>query len=146
MARDAFTTRYRHGKKKRRETGTGLPARWGRAHGPTVGQPPQPLLAGFLAGSGSGLGSSLHLPVAGSFSLHSSVLTAPDVLPPQPLPAAGFCTSLALPAPGVVPPQPLPAACAPGTLTPPALIRPATPSPASSFFRSLVFMLPSLSE
>ena len=87
-------------------------------------------------------GSSKHLPVFSSFFLHSSVPTAPPLAPLQPLPA-GFCTSLALPVPGLAP-QPLPAACAPGTVTPPALIRPATPSPASSFFRSLLFIRSSL--
>ena len=73
--------------------------------------------------------------------LASSVaaLTALSLVPPQPLPAAVF-TSSVLPALGFVPLQPLPDACAPGMLMPPALISAATPRLARSFFMSLLFI------
>jgi hypothetical protein len=60
------------------------------------------------------------------------------LLPLEPLPAVGLACCSVLPAP-VLAPHPLPA-WAPGIVTPPMLIKPATPKPASNFFRSFFFM------
>jgi hypothetical protein len=64
-------------------------------------------------------------------SFFSSVLTAPDVLPLQPL-ASGFFFSTTLPA-SVLPLQP--AAAGPGTIRPAPVMSPAMLKPASTFFR-----------
>ena len=68
----------------------------------------------------------------------SSALTALPLLPLPPLPAGGLACCSVLPA-LVLAPHPLPA-WAPGTVTPPMLIKPATPNPASNFLRSFFFM------
>ena len=68
----------------------------------------------------------------------SSALTALPLLPLPPLPAGGLACCSVLPA-LVLAPHPLPA-WAPGTVTPPMLIKPATPKLASNFFRSFFFM------
>jgi hypothetical protein len=105
-------------------------------------QPLQPLLAGFFFSSSVSSGaasfafsSALFLTSSPAFSVACcwSALTAPALLAPQPLAAAGLVTS-ALPVLGFAP-QPLPAAWDPGK-TPPALIKLATPKLASNFFTS----------
>ena len=68
----------------------------------------------------------------------SSALTALPLLPLPPLTAGGLACCSVLPA-LVLAPHPLPA-WAPGIVTPPMLIKPATPKPASNFFRSFFFM------
>jgi len=63
--------------------------------------------------------------------------TASSLVPPQPLPAAGFSVPTAL---GFSAPQPL-ALALPGTDTPPPANRPTTPIPARIFLSSFASMV-----
>lgn len=99
-----------------------------------------PSSASFLPSSAS-CSTAFFVSSAVSLVSSSAALTALSVEPLQPLDAAAFFVS-ALPVP-VLPPQPLPVAC-PGKVTPPALIRPATPRLASSFFTSFFIVSSSL--
>lgn len=89
----------------------------------------------FISSSVSGTASPVFsTPAACSTAL--SALPALALVALQPL-AAGLSAFSALPVPVLAPQPLLPAAWAPGKVMPPALIRPAIPRPARSFFKSL---------